>query len=341
MSNCARFYFRTQDKQTRRMPLVTVVLIFLNEERFIEEAVHSVLNQTLTDWELILVDDGSTDDSSRIALEFAATDDRIRYIDHAGHENLGMAASRNTGAARGGAPFIAFIDGDDVWVPGKLAEQVALLEHMPDVAMVNGALCYWHSWDPNSDRPDRHVLTGEVADRRIDPPEAALTIHPLAATSGAGVDLMVRRSVFDAVGGFAESFRGMFEDQSFLLRVFLRYPVYISGSSWLLYRQHADSSCAQTTRTSYVHLRGVFLDWLEGESERLGNPDVSAAVRRARQRLRYQKVLAPALQIIDRVRERFPDGYFDRVLEQVPDGSSAPLRRGAIRVRAAWRRWWL
>ena len=74
---------------TGAMPLVSVVLIFLDEERFIEEAVQSVREQTLKEWELILVDDGSTDRSTMIAHDLAAHDERIRYVDHAGHKNRG------------------------------------------------------------------------------------------------------------------------------------------------------------------------------------------------------------------------------------------------------------
>ena len=328
-------------QQAVRMPLVSVVLIFLNEERFIEEAVRSVYAQTLTDWELILVDDGSTDRSTQIACDLAANDARIRYVDHERHANLGMAVSRNVGVAHSSAPYVAFIDGDDVWVPTKLAEQVGLLKQMPDVAMVNGALCYWHSWDPTSTKSDRHVLTGDIANRRLDPPEAALTIHPLAPTSGAGVDLMVRRSVFDAVGGFEEIFRGMFEDQSFLVKVFLKHPVYISASTWLLYRQHDDSSCARTTRVSYIRLRGTFLDWLAGEADQLGDADVTEAVRRARHELRLRRLLAPGLQMVDKLRARVPDGSVDRMLVHLPETYKSSAERTLRRARSVWRRWWL
>ena len=235
------------------MPVVSVVLIFLNEERFIEEAVQSVRDQSLEDWELMLVDDGSTDRSTPIARDLAAQDERIRYVDHPGHENRGMAASRNLGVAQSSAPYLAFLDGDDVWEPLKLAEQVDLLEFMPDVALVCGAQLYWHSWDPASTKADRNVLTGGMADRRLDPPDAALTMYPLVSdVDGAGPDLLVRRSVFEAVGGFEERFRGMYEDQSLYIKIFLRYAVYISARTWLRYRQHDASCCAQTTWTDYL-----------------------------------------------------------------------------------------
>jgi glycosyltransferase involved in cell wall biosynthesis len=277
------------------VPLVSVVLIFLNEERFIEQAVKSVRDQTLTDWELILVDDGSTDRSTLSARDAATEDERIRYIDHAGHENRGMSASRNLGVTHTTAPYIAFLDADDVWAPDKLTEQVQLLESMPDVTLVCGALLYWYSWDPASTEPDRPVLTGGMADRRVDPPEASLTLYPLGRAAGAGLDWLVRRSSLEVVGGFEERFRGLYEDQAFLSKIFLRYPVYISSRSWIRYRQHDASYCAQTPRSEaqYWRLRGAFLDWLQAyvREQDLTNPRVSAALRRARRQVPHRRMI--------------------------------------------------
>jgi glycosyltransferase involved in cell wall biosynthesis len=141
---------------------VSVVLIFLDAERFIEEAIESVLAQSLTDWELILVDDGSTDGSVAIAKRAADADPRIRYVEHPGRVNLGRSESRNVGAALASSPYLAFIDADDVWDRTKLAEQLDLLEREPDLAMVCGAMVYWHSWNPLAEKPDRLILTGGV-----------------------------------------------------------------------------------------------------------------------------------------------------------------------------------
>ena len=272
------------------MPLVTVVLIFLDGERFMAEAVQSVLGQTIADWELILVDDGSTDGSSAIARSFAAADQRIRYVDHPGHRNHGMSASRNLGSAHGTGDHIAFLDADDVWEPTKLAEQVALLEAMPDAALVCGALLYWNSWNPAAQEPDRLVLTGGVSDARLETPEALLRFYPLGQAAGAGLDVLVRRTAFDAVGGFEERFRGLYEDQAFLAKIFLRYPVFVSSRPWLRYRQHDASCCAVTTRsdTDYRRLRGAYLDWL-AEHVRISGLHaavLNAAIRKARARLR-------------------------------------------------------
>jgi glycosyltransferase involved in cell wall biosynthesis len=313
------------------VPLVSVALIFLNEQRFLEEAVQSVRDQTLADWELILVDDGSTDRSTQIARDLAAADERIRYVDHPGHENRGMSASRNLGAAHATAPYIAFLDADDVWVSGKLAEQVDLLENMPDVALVCGAQLYWYSWDPATTKADRTVITGWVADRRLDPPEAALALRPLGRAESAGVDLLVRRSVFEAVGGFEERFHALFEDQAFLIKVYLRYPIYISSRVWLRYRHHDTSCLGQTTRADYWRQLAIFLDWLEEDPERLADIRVRAAFRRTRRELPYRRLTAPPLQMYDRICDRLPDKCKDPVKRTLA-ASAARLRKRSMRA---------
>lgn len=299
------------------MPLVSVVLIFFNEERFIEEAVQSVRDQTLEDWELILVDDGSTDRSTLIARGLATEDEKIRYVEHPGHQNRGMSASRNLGVAHANAAYIALLDADDVWEPDKLSEQVDSLENMPDVAMICGALLYWYSWNPLATQADVVLLTGAMAERRLNPPEAALTLYPLADGAGAGVDLLVRRSVFEAVDGFEDRFRGVYEDQAFLIKVFLRYPVFISSRSWYRYRQHENSCSAQVTRNDYVRLRRDFLVWLQEYTGPLADTRVQAAIRRASREVMYWRLTSPAHELYSRIRDHLPPGLKRGVKQQL------------------------
>jgi glycosyltransferase involved in cell wall biosynthesis len=128
-------------------PLVSVITIFHNEQRFLAEAIESVLAQTYDRWELLLCDDGSTDGSSAIAQRYAAAQpDRIRYLEHDGHANRGMSATRNLGLGSAQGEAIAFLDGDDVWVPEKLARQVRRLQEHPEAAAVYGRLHVWHGW---------------------------------------------------------------------------------------------------------------------------------------------------------------------------------------------------
>src|SRR5262249_14256541 len=130
-------FSRKSGRMNGRQPLVSVITIFLNEERFLEDAIRSVFAQTYDSWELLLVDDGSTDRSSALARGWAERHPgRVRYLEHPGHENLGMSATRNLGIREARGELIALLDGDDVYAAGKLATQVAQLEAHPEAAMV-------------------------------------------------------------------------------------------------------------------------------------------------------------------------------------------------------------
>src|SRR5256885_11136720 len=116
--------------------LVSVVMPFLNLAQYLGEAIESVLAQTYPSWELLLVDDGSTDGASEIARSYAARHpERIRYLEHPGHRNRGMSASRNLGLQQSRGALVAFLDSDDVWLPEKLARQVATLDAHPEAQM--------------------------------------------------------------------------------------------------------------------------------------------------------------------------------------------------------------
>ena len=91
-------------------PLVSVITIFFNEEKFIEDAVKSVFAQTYQDWELLLVDDGSTDKSTEIARRLAEQHpEKVRYLEHDGHKNRGMSASRNLGIRNADGEYHRFL----------------------------------------------------------------------------------------------------------------------------------------------------------------------------------------------------------------------------------------
>src|SRR5215510_3734454 len=127
--------------------LVSVIIIFLNTADFLQEAIDSVFAQTYSAWELLLVDDGATDGSSAIALSCAKQHPgRVKYLEHDGHQNLGMSASRNLGIEHSSGAYITFLDADDVWLPANLQQQVELLASHPTAAMVYGPIEWWYSW---------------------------------------------------------------------------------------------------------------------------------------------------------------------------------------------------
>ena len=128
-------------------PLVSAIIIFLNAEKFLAEAIESVVNQTYINWELLLVDDGSTDSSTGIALRYANLfQDKIKYLQHPTHQNKGMSATRNLGINHAKGEYVGFLDADDIWLPTKLEEQISLFLQYPECGMVYGQTEIWHSW---------------------------------------------------------------------------------------------------------------------------------------------------------------------------------------------------
>lgn len=112
-------------------PHVSVIMPLHNAAEFLEEAIHSIQLQTLTDWELLAVDDCSTDATAEMVRAMALRDERIHLLKMA--ERSGPTAVRNRALAEAKGRFVAFLDGDDVWLPNKLKQQVSVLENSPHV----------------------------------------------------------------------------------------------------------------------------------------------------------------------------------------------------------------
>lgn len=256
-----------------RAPLVSVVMPFLDAQRFLEEAIDSVLAQTLQSWELLLIDDGSTDASSALARGYAQRfPDRIRYFEHPGHVNRGKGTSRNVGIAQARGSLVSFLDADDVLLPHKLARQAELLRSLPDAVLVYGNTEYWFNWDPRAPDAgrDRMGKLGVVPDRLYDPPDLLTAYLRDPGIVPCICGLLARRAVIGRVGGFDESIQDLFEDQVFLARMILAGPVYVEAGCGERYRQHAESSSARAvaegryhpTRANEAHR--LFLEWLAG-----------------------------------------------------------------------------
>jgi glycosyltransferase involved in cell wall biosynthesis len=248
-------------------PLVSVVIIFLQAERFLDEAIRSVFDQTYRNWELLLVDDGSTDGSSAIACRWSQTvPDRVRYLEHPSHANRGMSASRNLGVRHARGEYVAFLDADDVWLATKLQQQVDLLAARPQAAMAYSPTQWWYSWTGDAIDQGRDVVhpLGVPPDVLIEPPR--LLAHFLAneGDSPCVSSVLIRRAVLQEVGGFEDTFRGLYEDQAFFAKVCLRYPVIASAEYLDRYRQHAESACALAMHTGQARgARLRFLTWLQ------------------------------------------------------------------------------
>ncbi|RNI24546.1 glycosyltransferase family 2 protein [Rufibacter latericius] len=249
-------------------PLVSVIIAFLNEERFLTEAIESVLRQEYDHWELLLVDDGSTDKSTRLAKDFAARfPGKVFYYEHSGHQNKGLSASRNYGLSKAKGQYVAILDADDVWLPGKLANQVAIFKQHPEVAMIAEASEYWYSWEDDG-KENVSIAVGAPQDKTYDPPALLEHLYPLgkgAAPVPSG--LILETEAFRRLGGFEDSFRkeyGLYEDQAFLSKMYLKEKVYVSSACNNRYRQRPESIVSSVHADGKYHaVRKFFLHWLQ------------------------------------------------------------------------------
>lgn len=258
LTNDSRFHKNNNSvgDKMRNEPLVSAIIIFLNGEKFIREAIESVFAQTYDNWELLLVDDGSTDASTEIALRYAEQYPvKVRYLEHEGHQNRGMSASRNLGLHHAKGEYIALLDHDDVWLPSKLKDQVAILEAQPEAGMMYGRTRYWHSWTgrPEDRERDGFTFLGIQPDTLVKPPHLVTLFLRDERTIASTCSILIRREVAERVGGFDETFRDQYEDMVFLTKVYLDVPVFVAGGCWDCYRQHPNNSSAVALRTGQWH----------------------------------------------------------------------------------------
>jgi GT2 family glycosyltransferase len=216
---------------------VSVLMIFLDGEAFMREAVDSLLAQDFADWELLLVDDGSTDASGDYARALAAGDpDRFRYFTHPGHVNRGTSASRNLGLAVARGPALLRLDCDDVLASAtSLGEQVALLDAHPEVAVVCGPCEYWNSWRGGRDTPQALGAAAGLA------APGSLVAAMIAPGDAEPISMLVRTAAIRDCGGWDESIRDFGEDFSLTARLLSRHAVWVSTQCWYRYRMHPAS----------------------------------------------------------------------------------------------------
>ena len=247
--------------------LISVIINFLNEERFIEEAISSVFNQTYKNWELLLVDDGSTDRSTEIAKSYAQKyPDQIRYLEHQGHENRGSSAARNLGADYAQGEYIAFLDADDIWLPNNLELYINILKAQPQAGLVYGNTQKWYSWtdQPEDQQQDHLYELGIDTEILVTPPVLLNLLIEQKISAPCTCSLMIPRKILEEVGGWEESFRGMYDDQALYAKIFLKYPTFVTGAWGARYRRHANSCIHVARRTGQQkpsHL--FFLNWLK------------------------------------------------------------------------------
>ena len=259
------------------MVTVSVVVPFLNAARYLPEAIASMQNQTYRDWEMVLIDDGSTDGSAGIVARAASADPRIRQLRRLGAPSS-AAAARNLGILEARGEFIAFLDADDVYEPNNLQSRLQAFEAHPEVMMVYGPTRWWH---PGAEHRDWTEGMRREAGRVHNPPEllnrvVLMQLGHVPCTCG----VMIRRRALDVTGGFDEVFH-LYEDQTLWVKLMVRFPIYVTSVVGARYRQHEDSVTAHSQRAGvYVRTRPhlariAFLTWVQDYVRTSGPGDIS------------------------------------------------------------------
>lgn len=198
--------------------IVSVIIPTYNRAHLIERAIQSVLNQSYQNFEIIVVDDGSTDNTKEVVKKLQKKDRRIKYIQH--NNKRGGSAARNTGIREAKGKYIAFQDSDDEWLPGKLEKQIEVFKRQPaEVGIVysdmwricGGEKIYWNS---PVIKPKDGAIYSQALDRFLE--------------TGKGIGIqsaIVKRECFNTAGIFDESFR-RFIDLDLFIRLSKYYYFY-------------------------------------------------------------------------------------------------------------------
>lgn len=178
-------------------PSISVLIVTYNRSTLLSKAIASVFAQTYTDYEIVVVDDGSTDATEAVTKGFG---DRVKYVRQ---ENAGLAAGRNNGFRHAAGRWIALLDDDDLWRQDKLALQAARMAKLPEPAFIfcNGL----RDGAPVRDPADPQGFVGSVRELRLPPSSWIFS-----------------RAAFETIGGFDESYNRIGEDISFLMRAYSR-----------------------------------------------------------------------------------------------------------------------
>jgi len=207
------------------VPEVSIIIPTLNRAHYIGDAIKSILAQTYYSWELLIVDNGSTDNTEAIVKDYAKVDPRVRYLRE---DRKGVSRARNTALAEAKGVFIAFLDDDDLFLPEKLKIQTDYLKAHPEVDFVYGQI---------------EIVNAQGDLLWVDPKKPVLTFADLFEESGIRIQsVMCRKSCFDSIGGFDETLT-MGEDYDLWLRIAAKHRFEYLAVPFVKMRFHDTNTC--------------------------------------------------------------------------------------------------
>ncbi len=214
----------TTSKITSTSPLVSILMLTYNRANFIREAVESVVNQTYKNWELIIIDDGSNDDTSKIIADLQ--DERIKYIHH--KNNLGLITRRIESLKYIKGCYTAILDSDDIWIsPNKIAEQVEYMEKNPNCCLIGTFIKIIDE------------TTTDIGGNYFEKEDADIRKQMLIRNQFAHSSVLIRTSVLTTTSGYRDTI--LAEDYELFLQLglsgtFANLPKYYTA-----YRIHNES----------------------------------------------------------------------------------------------------
>lgn len=242
-------------------PVVSVVIPLYNKVAYFRETIESVLSQTFSPFEILVVDDASTDGSGPLADEYQSRfPDKVRVLRHAGHVNRGVSASRNLAVAECRGDVVAYLDADDFWEADKLEHDMRILDAQPEAAAVVARTRYWWLDGRKRDIKDRF---GPDMDALIHPPRLFVSSYVERTTGSPCVcSVAVRTSVAKQLQW--DPTYGVAEDMKYFAELLYRYPVFLSSRCLATYRRVDDglwSSSMDNGEEAEAHTR--FRAWME------------------------------------------------------------------------------
>lgn len=226
-------------------PRVSVVLPAYNVRDHIGEAIQSVYAQDFKGLEIIVVDDGSKDGTADF-VEGEYPDVRVFR-----KPNGGAATARNMGMREARGEYIAFLDADDVWLPGKLRAQIDYMDKHPSVGLVCSGFSFWTAGE-NGHFPDPLTVHKAVVDSEVEPDHAGWGYHKLLLSNYVWTSTVVlRRSLIGTVGYYDEGLR-LGQDYDYWLRASRESEIHRLGAVMALYRRHGGSATARGHGTNHA-----------------------------------------------------------------------------------------
>lgn len=224
--------------QRSNKPLVTVIVPTYNRGWVVREAIDSVLDQDFRDYELIVVDDGSDDNTPEILNAYG------KAITVLHQPNRGVSAARNHGIAEAAGQLIAFLDSDDLWLPAKLATQVKFFKENAD-AVVNQTQEIWvRNGVRVNPKKRHHKFSGMIFERSL----ALCLVSPSA--------VMIKKSLFEDVGLFDENLPAC-EDYDLWLRISSRYPVHLTDTPLIIKRGGHDDQLSKAAGLDQYRIKSL------------------------------------------------------------------------------------